>query len=69
MANAMLLIWKILKLVPGLSPCSVVAPNVEALDTIQKQIVKSGALEAEIQSANPEGDRVRGRIQIRTAGA
>ena len=41
-------------------------PNVEALDTIQKQIVKSGGLQAEIQSANPEGDKVRGRIQIRS---
>ena len=43
----------------------VLAPNVEALDTIQKEIVKSGGLDAEIQSANPEGDQVRGRIQIR----
>ena len=45
------------------------APNVEALDSIQKEIVRNGSLEAEIQSANPEGELVRGRIQIRSPGA
>lgn len=49
----------------GVMELRVLAPNVEALDTIQKEIVKSGGLDAEIQSANPEGDQVRGRIQIR----
>lgn len=52
----------------GIMELRVLAPNVEALDTIQKQIVKDGSLEAEIQSANPEGDRVRGRIQVRSRG-
>jgi general secretion pathway protein L len=53
----------------GVMELRVLAPNVEALDNIQKQIVKAGSLEAEIQSANPEGDRVRGRIQVRSTGA
>ncbi len=52
----------------GVMELRVLAPNVEALDTIQKQIVKAGSLTAEIQSANPEGDRVRGRIQVRSSG-
>jgi general secretion pathway protein L len=53
----------------GVMELRVLAPNVEALDTIQKQIAKSGSLSAEIQSANPEGERVRGRIQIKSSGA
>lgn len=53
----------------GVMELRVLAPNVEALDTIQKQIVKAGTLEAEIQSANPEGEQVRGRIQVRSPGA
>ena len=53
----------------GVMELRVTAPNVEALDSIQKEIVKSGSLEAEIQSANPEGDKVRGRIQIRSPEA
>jgi len=53
----------------GVMELRVLAPNVEALDSIQKQIAKAGTLEAEIQSANPEGTQVRGRIQIRTPGA
>jgi len=53
----------------GVMELRVLAPNVEALDTIQKQIVKAGTLDAEIQSANPEGDQVRGRIQVTTPGA
>lgn len=53
----------------GVMELRVTAPNVEALDSIQKEIVKSGSLEAEIQSANPEGDKVRGRIQVRSPEA
>ncbi|MFQ5634326.1 MAG: type II secretion system protein GspL [Gammaproteobacteria bacterium] len=48
----------------GTMELRVLAPNVEALDTIRRQIADNGALQAEIQSANPEGDGVRGRIQI-----
>ncbi|MBT8444144.1 MAG: hypothetical protein KJO13_05325, partial [Gammaproteobacteria bacterium] len=53
----------------GVMELRVTAPNVEALDSIQKEIVRNGSLEAEIQSANPEGELVRGRIQIRSPGA
>jgi len=53
----------------GVMELRVLAPNVEALDAIQRQLVEDGSLEAEIQSANPEGDRVRGRIQVRAPGA
>lgn len=53
----------------GVMELRVTTPNVESLDTIQKEIAKGGALQAEIQSANPEGDKVRGRIQIKGRGA
>ena len=46
----------------------ILAPNVEALDRVQKEIAKTGNLQAEIQSANPEGEKVLGRIKI-TVGA
>jgi len=46
----------------------ILAPDVEALDRVQKAIAKGGQLQAEIQSANPEGDKVLGRIKI-TVGA
>lgn len=52
----------------GVMELRVLAPNVEALDAIRKQITEAGALEAEIQSANPEGERVLGRIQITNPG-
>ncbi|TDJ46317.1 MAG: hypothetical protein E2O52_05270 [Gammaproteobacteria bacterium] len=53
----------------GIMELRVTTPNVESLDTIQKAISKGGSLQAEIQSANPEGDEVRGRIQIKGRGA
>ena len=52
----------------GTMELRVLAPDVEALDMIQKQIAGDGTLQAEIQSANPEGDGVRGRIQIKSSG-
>jgi general secretion pathway protein L len=53
----------------GVMELRVRAPSVESLDAIQKAIVKDGGLSAEIQSANPEGDKVLGRLQIRGPGA
>lgn len=53
----------------GVMELRVLAPDVESLDAIQKEIVKDGTLQAEIQSANPEGDKVRGRIQVTSTGA
>ena len=53
----------------GVMELRVLVPNVEALDTIQRAIAKSGRLRAEIQSANPQGDKVLGRLQVRSLGA
>lgn len=53
----------------GVTELRVLAPNVESLDTLQKAIVKHGGLSAEIQSANPQGDKVLGRLQIKSPGA
>lgn len=44
-------------------------PTVEALDQIQQQVTRTGALKAQIQSANASGDNaVVGRLQITRAG-
>ena len=53
----------------GIMELRIVAPNVEALDKIREAIAKDAGLQAEIQSANPDGDKVRGRMQIKRAGA
>jgi general secretion pathway protein L len=53
----------------GMMELRVLAPDVDTLDKIQKEIVKSGELQAEIQSANPEGEMVLGRLQIKGAEA
>lgn len=47
----------------------VTATGVQALDTIRRQISEQTGLVAEILSANPQGDRLRGRLQIRTEGS
>lgn len=52
----------------GVTELRVLAPDVESLDKIQKEISGDGNLEAEIQSANPEGDMVLGRLQIKGSG-
>jgi len=49
----------------GVMELRVIAPDVEALDNIQKEIAKHGGLTTEIQSANPEGDKILGRLQIK----
>ena len=53
----------------GIMELRVVAPDVEALDEIRELISKDANLQAEIQSANPDGERVRGRLQIKRTGA
>jgi general secretion pathway protein L len=53
----------------GVMELRLLAPNVESLDTIQKAISQNGNLSAEIQSANPEGNQVMGRLQIKRPGA
>jgi general secretion pathway protein L len=44
------------------------APNVAVLDQIQQTVMKSGSLDAQIQSANASGEDVIGRLQISRAG-
>jgi len=53
----------------GMMELRVLAPDVGTLDKIQKEISRSGELQAEIQSANPEGEMVLGRVQIKGAEA
>ncbi len=53
----------------GIMELRVVVPNVESLDKIRESISKNTGLQAEIQSANPDGERVHGRLQIKRAGA
>jgi len=52
----------------GIMELKVVAPDVEALDEIRESISKDAGLQAEIQSANPDGEGVRGRLQIKRTG-
>ncbi len=40
------------------------APSVESLDGIRQTIAADGSLNAEIQSANPDDDRIKGRLKI-----
>ena len=53
----------------GIMELRIVAPNVETLDKIRVSISKDAGLQAEIQSANPDGDNVRGRMQIKRTGS
>jgi len=53
----------------GVMELRVTAPNVESLDKIRESIALGGRLQAEIQSANPDGDRVHGRLRIKPAGS
>ena len=49
----------------GMMELRILAPDVDTLDKIQKEISSAGDLQAEIQSANPEGEMVLGRLQIK----
>jgi type II secretory pathway component PulL len=53
----------------GAMELKVAAPNVETLDKIRVSISQGSGLQAEIQSANPDGETVRGRLQIKPAGS
>jgi type II secretory pathway component PulL len=44
------------------------APDVAALDRLRQLISEAGQFTAEIQSANPDEDLIKGRIQITAAG-
>lgn len=45
------------------------APNVETLDQVRQRVIAGGRFQAEIQSANSQGDQVQGRLRITAAGA
>jgi len=53
----------------GIMELRVAAPNVESLDKIRESIARDDRLQAEIQSANPDGDMVHGRLRIKAAGS
>lgn len=48
----------------GIVDLQLQAPNVEALDKLRQEIASSGEFEATIQSANPDDDIIKGRMQI-----
>jgi general secretion pathway protein L len=48
----------------GILDLQLLAPNVDALDKLRQQIGTSGVFTAAIQSANPDQDVIKGRIQI-----
>jgi type II secretory pathway component PulL len=43
------------------------APDVAALDQLRQKISEPGKFVAEIQSANPDNDVIKGRVQIMAA--
>jgi type II secretion system protein L len=53
----------------GIMELKILAPNVESLDKIRESISTGTGLQAEIQSANPDGESVRGRLQVKAAGS
>ena len=52
----------------GVLELRILAPTVEALDTI-KQAMASGGASVELQSANPREQQVEGRLQVRLGAA
>jgi len=45
------------------------APNVDSLDSVRQQVASGGRFQAEIQSANAQGDQVQGRLRITPGGS
>ena len=52
----------------GKMDLQLVAPSVDELDKLRQGVVAGGKLSAEIQSANPDGDTIKGRMRITIAG-
>jgi general secretion pathway protein L len=52
----------------GVLDLRVRAPDVTALDRLQRGLVEAGAGQAEIQAANPVDNGVEGRVQLRLGG-
>jgi general secretion pathway protein L len=49
----------------GVLDLQLLAPDVSSLDKLRQQIAESGAFDATIQSANPDKDVIKGRLQIK----
>lgn len=54
---------------PGTLDLRLRTPSVEALDQLQQSVSGTGTLQAQIQSANTEGDEVIGRLHITRSGS
>ena len=48
----------------GTMDLQLIAPNVDALDRLRQRISEGGLFDANIQSANPDKDVIKGRMQI-----
>ncbi len=53
----------------GVIDLKIIVPSVEVLDRIRQGMEKAGGLAVELESANPSGDQVEGRIQLQRAPA
>ena len=53
----------------GTMELRLLAPNVETLDQVRQRVSAGGQFQAEIQSANAQGEQVQGRLRITAAGA
>ncbi|MBT8422746.1 MAG: hypothetical protein HKN56_05355 [Gammaproteobacteria bacterium] len=53
----------------GKMDLQLIAPSVAELDKLRQAIVVDGSLSAEIQSANPDGDTIKGRMRISVSEA
>lgn len=51
----------------GVLDLKIIVPNVEVLDRIRQSMESAGNFEVELESANPTGNQVEGRIQLRRA--
>lgn len=48
----------------GTMDLQLIAPNVDALDQLRQRVTEGGRFDANIQSANPDKDVIKGRMQI-----
>lgn len=53
----------------GVLDLKILVPSVEILDNIRQNMEKTGGFEVELESANPSGNEVEGRIQLKRARA
>ncbi len=53
----------------GVLDLKIIVPSVEVLDRIRQNMEGAGDFEVQLESANPSGDQVEGRIQLRRASS